>query len=109
MSKWIKTEDKVFVRSGNDKGRVGKVLARSGSRVVVQGVNIRKKHMRRRSQESGGEIIEIERPIHISNVAFCGKNDTPVRVRVKRREDGAKDLYYLDGEKEVILRSTKSK
>lgn len=105
MSKWIKKDDKVIVRSGNDKGRVGKVLARNKTRIVVQGVNVRKKHMKRRDQKAGGEIIEVERPIHISNVALCSKSDQPVRVKVKQKENGAKDLYYLDGGKEVVIRT----
>lgn len=105
MSKWIKRDDKVFVRSGNDKGRIGKVLARNKNRIVVQGVNVRKKHMKKRDQKAGGEIIEIERPIHISNVALCSKEDRPVRVKVKLKENGAKDLYYLDGSKEVVIRT----
>ena len=105
MSKWIKRDDKVFVRSGNDKGRIGKVLARNKNRIVVQGVNIRKKHMKKSDQKAGGEIIEIERPIHISNVAHCSKEDRPVRVKVKLKENGTKDLYYLDGSKEVVIRT----
>ncbi|MDX8431102.1 MAG: 50S ribosomal protein L24 [Candidatus Algichlamydia australiensis] len=105
MSKWIKTDDKVLVRSGNDKGRIGKVLARNKTRIVVQGVNVRKKHMRKRDQKSGGEIIEVERPIHISNVSFCSKSDKPVRIKVKQKENGTKDLYYLEGGKEVVIRT----
>lgn len=104
MSKWIRKDDKVVVTSGNDKGRVGKVLSRNGDRIIVQGVNVRKKHMKRTSQEARAEIVEIERSIHISNVRACNEAEKPVRLKTKVNGSGAKELYYLDAGKEVIVR-----
>jgi len=103
MSKWIKKDDRVVVIAGNDKGKVGNVLARKKDRVVVQGVNIRKKHMKRTQQTQAAQIIEMEMPIHISNVAFCTSDDKPIRVKVKKDKD-VYQLYYIEDGKEVILR-----
>lgn len=66
----IKVGDKVKVITGSNKGKEGKVskVLRSESRVIVEGVNIVKKHVKSgRTNETGG-ILEIEAPIHISNV-----------------------------------------
>ena len=66
----IKVGDKVRVITGSYKGKEGKVskVLRSESRVIVEGVNIVKKHVKpSRTNETGG-ILETEAPIHISNV-----------------------------------------
>lgn len=66
----IKVGDKVRVITGSNKGKEGKVskVLRSESRVIVEGVNIVKKHVKpSRTNETGG-ILETEAPIHISNV-----------------------------------------
>lgn len=102
MSKWIKTGDKVIVISGNDKGKTGEVLARSKDSVVVRGVNVRKRHMRKTSQ-GAGQIITREFPVNISNVNICSAEGNPVRLRA-RIVEGAKELYYKDGSKEVVHR-----
>lgn len=104
MSKWIKKGDRVLVIAGNDRGKVGDVVARQKDRVIVQGVNIRKKHAKRRQKTPGAEIIDIEMPIHISNVAFCDSEAKPVKAKVRIGANGVKELYYLSGEKEVALR-----
>jgi len=107
MSKWIKKGDKVVVTAGNSKGQTGKVLSRSEDRVVIQGLNLRKKHLKRRSQEQTSRIVEIEAPIHVSNVNLCDNNDRPVKVKVRFNEEGQKELFYLDGSKEVFFRLVK--
>lgn len=106
MSKWIKKGDKVIVISGNDKGKIGEVLNRRGERVVVQGVNIRKKHMKRRTKVGAGEIIEMETSIHVSNVSLCNADGKPVKLKI-RLTGGTKELFYLEGQKEVIHRQIK--
>jgi large subunit ribosomal protein L24 len=106
MSKWIKKGDKVLVLAGNEKGRTGNVLRRKGDKVVVQGMNIRKKHAKRRTQVQTPSIIEIETPIHISNLALC--DDEGKRVRAKtHRTKKEKELFYMKGEKKVVLRTLK--
>lgn len=81
----IKRGDKVKILSGKDRGKIGKVssvLARSGkSGVVVEGLNKIKKHQRPRKQGQKGQIIEIERPIDVSNVQLiCSSCGRPTRV-----------------------------
>ncbi len=109
MSKWIRKGDSVIVVAGNNRTTIGKVLARKGDRVVVEGVNVRKKHARRSRQAKGkSEILEYEMPIHISNVRFC-MDDKPVRVKVRYGSKGKKELYAIKDGKEVRLRGVGEK
>jgi large subunit ribosomal protein L24 len=107
MSKWIRKGDKVIVISGNDKGKSGEVITRKEDRVIVQGVNIRKKHAKRREKAPGAEILEMEMPFHISNIALCNADGQAVKAKVRVNKNGAKELYYLEGDKEVTLRQVK--
>lgn len=104
MSKWIRKGDKIIVISGNDKGKIGEVIARNADRVVVQGINIRKKHAKRREKTPGTEILEMEMPFHISNVALCNPDGKPVKAKIRISKNGEKELFYFEGEKEVVLR-----
>jgi len=92
MAQKIKTKDKVVVLSGKDKGKTGevvKVLPKE-ERVVVSGVNVVKKHTRPSARSQGG-IVEVEAPIHVSNVAHVDPKDgKPTRVGFKVLEDGRK-------------------
>jgi large subunit ribosomal protein L24 len=83
MGKSIRRGDRVLVIAGNDRGKSGEVLGRSEDRVLVQGVNIRKKHMKRTQQTQGGRIIEMESPIHVSNVCLCDKDGNRLKAPVK--------------------------
>ena len=81
----IKKGDKVVVITGKDKGKRGDVVRvlPKESRVVVQGINMVKRHTRQTPQQQGG-IIEKEAPIHISNVAHIDpKDDKATRVGLK--------------------------
>ncbi|MBU6383119.1 MAG: 50S ribosomal protein L24 [Verrucomicrobia bacterium] len=73
MKQSIKKGSHVLVIAGNDRGKTGEVMAKGEDRVLVQGVNIRKKHMKRTQQTQGGRVVEMEVPIHISNVCLCDK------------------------------------
>ena len=66
----VKVGDNVKVLTGKDKGKEGKVLftLRKKDRVVVEGVNIVKKHMKPSRMNETGGIVEVEHPIHVSNV-----------------------------------------
>ena len=66
----IKVNDNVLVIAGKDKGKTGKVIKtlRSESKVVVEGVNISKRHTKPRTNNDKGGIFDIEMPIHVSNV-----------------------------------------
>jgi len=88
----IKKGDKVVVTTGRDKGKEGEVLRvlREDDRVLVQGVNMVKRHTAP-SQTSPGGIVEKEAPLHISNVAHIDpKSSKPTRVGYKLDKDGQK-------------------
>lgn len=107
MSKWIKKGDRVLVVAGNDRGKTGEVLARGEDRVVIQGVNVRKKHLKRTQQTQGGRIVEMEVPIHISNVCLCDKEGKRLKVHVKKETNGQRDLVQKTGAKGTVHRSVK--
>ncbi len=93
MSIKIKKGDKVVVLAGKDKGRTGKVLKvfPINKRLVVEGVNIMKKHTRRRSETEQGGMREISVPINASNVLlFCSGCNRGVRFSVKVSNDKSK-------------------
>lgn len=104
MSKLIKKNDRVVVIAGNEKGKAGVVLAKKGDKVIIQGINLRKKHMKKTQQKQAAQIMEMEMPVHISNVAFCNSDDKPIKVKVKVEADKSK-LVYMDKGKEVVLRT----
>jgi len=82
----LKTGDKVVVISGKDKGKEGIVLATKGAKnkVVVEGVNVVKKHIRPSQMNPEGGIVEFEAPIHASNVMVADpKTGKPTRVGIK--------------------------
>ena len=106
MSRHLKKGDKVCVIAGNDKGRSGDIIGFKNDRVLVQGINVRKKHVKRTTQEQPAQIIDIECYIHKSNVAICDQDGKPVKVKVKSN-DGKKDLVYFADGKEVIYRNIK--
>ena len=92
----IKKEDNVIVISGKDKGKIAKVLRAfpKDDLIVVEGVNMKKKHERARKTNSKGQIIEKAMPIHVSNVMLLeGKKGVRVgkkmigekRVRVSKK------------------------
>lgn len=87
----IKRNDNVKVIAGRDKGKTGRVLRvdRDKQRVLVEGVNLVKKAMKKRRQNDQGGIIEIEAPIHISNVMIVSRNGQTSRVGY-RVENGKK-------------------
>lgn len=88
----IKKGDKVVILSGKDKGKRGEVLKAlpKEDRVVVQGVNVVKRHQRP-TQTAAGGIVEMEAPIHVSNVAHEDPKDgSATRVGFKVLEDGRK-------------------
>lgn len=103
--KWIKKGDKVLVISGNDRGKVGEVVAKKDARILVQGVNIRKRHTKSRDQNQKSGIISMEKPIHISNVALCSAEGKKLKLKVKLGKDGSKELIYFDNDKEMSYRT----
>lgn len=93
----VRKGDEVMVMAGKDKGKRGLVLqVKPDDRLVVEGVNLVKRHMKPnpRSGTSGG-IVDMEKPIHTSNVrlynAATGKGE---RIGVRYLEDGRKVRYF---------------
>lgn len=93
----IRKGDEVVVLAGKDKGKRGTVLRRvSRDRVLVQNINIVKRHVRPNPNLNvTGGIIDKEAPIHISNVALYNPTtDKAERVGVKTLEDGSRVRFY---------------
>ena len=86
--------DQVMVVRGDDKGKRGEVIRvyPKKGRITVKGVNIVKKHRKARSAEEQSGIIEMEAPIHVSNVMLIDpKSGEPTRTRMRIDEDGTKE------------------
>ncbi len=85
MKTKIKKDDTVKVLTGKEKGKTGRILKvdRVAGRVIVQGLNMVKKAAKKKSQQDKGGIIEIEAPLHISNVAMTTKGGQVTRLGYK--------------------------
>jgi large subunit ribosomal protein L24 len=100
----IRKDDTIQVIKGKDAGKKGKVLEilSGGKRVLVQGINLIKKHKRQTRQDQQGGIVSIEAPISISNLKFfCGHCNRPARIGFKVLKDKAK-ARFCKACKEVI-------
>ncbi len=86
----IKKGDTVIVIAGKEKGKEAKVLQvlRNSDRVVLDGVNLMKKHLKPKYTGKSGQIVEKPQPIHISNVQIKDpKTNKPTRVRFEYKKD----------------------
>ena len=100
----IKKDDTVFVLSGNDKGRKGRVLSidPKKGRAIVEGINMVKKSTKPNAQNPQGGIVEKEAPIHMSNLNVLDpKSKTPTRIGYKRDENGKKIRYSKKSGEEI--------
>ena len=97
MSAKIKKGDNVVLLTGKDKGQKGSVLKvlPKENRVLVEGVNLVKRHTKATQQDPQGGIKTKEATVHISNVALVDKNGKPTRVGFK-----------VDGDKKVRVAKT---
>ncbi len=92
----LKKGDMVIVNSGSEKGKKGEIIAVSPklNKVIVKGINIRKKHVKARKQGQESGIIERECPIDASKVSFyCDKCEKGVRLGINVAEDGTKTRF----------------
>ncbi len=100
----LKKGDKVEVLAGEDKGRQGRILLvlPSAGKVIVEGVNVVKRHTKPSQQNQAGGIIEKEAPIPVSKLAFVdpttGKRS---RLGVRVLEDGRRVRYSKDSNEQV--------
>ena len=89
----IRKNDKVKVIAGKDNGKIGKVInvLEKKNRLLIENVNMVKRHTRPSASNKQGGIVEGEAAIHWSNVMLmCNKCIAPVRVKMRRLEDGKK-------------------
>lgn len=107
----IRKGDRVLVIAGNEKGKVGQVLRvqTKFNRLFVQGVNIRKKHVRPTQQNPKGGYAQFEGPIATSNVVICDENKRPLKLQRRISPQGDKELVYYSGEELVVYRTLKKK
>lgn len=98
----IRKNDTVLVIRGEYKGRRGRVLGvdHEKGRVLVEGVNMIKRHTKARSQNQRGGIVEREGYIHLSNVMpWCEAANAPSKIVMKRLEDGTRvRVFKINGE-----------
>ena len=100
----IKQNDEVIIIAGKDKGSVGTVTKVLGSKVIVEGNNMAKKHIRPNPQEGiQGGIEEKEMPMSISNVAIYNpKTKKADRVGVRVNDEGTKERFFKSNGEAVI-------
>ncbi len=87
----IKKDDNVVVVAGKDKGKKGKVRFAYPKKnlVIIEGINFIKKHSKARGAVKQAGIIDLEAPVHISNIMLvCNKCDKPSRIGYKKLDDG---------------------
>jgi large subunit ribosomal protein L24 len=89
----IKRDDLVMVTTGKERGKQGQVrdVLPNKQRIIVQGLNMVKRHQRQRTEQTPAGIIEKEAPIHVSNLKLiCRACQKPVRTGFRVRTDGVK-------------------
>jgi large subunit ribosomal protein L24 len=107
--KHIKKGDTVQIITGQDKDAVGRVLRvlRKENKVVVEGHNRKYKHVRPSRRYPQGGRIQVEMPIHISNVLPVNKSGKGTRVRYRYDADGSKKRVALDSTEIGVIRKVK--
>jgi len=85
----IKKGDKVVVIAGKDRGKTG-IISRAfpqTKQVLVEGVNIKKKHLKSRKKDTHGQVVEKPHPVHASNVMLVdAKTNTGTRIGIVRKD-----------------------
>lgn len=110
MARHIKKGDTVEIITGDHKGATGKVLRviPEKNRVIVQGHNIAKRHVRPSRKNPQGGRISVEQPIHVSNVLPVNpKSSKGSRVKYKTSKDGSKKRVAVDGNEIGVVRRAK--
>jgi large subunit ribosomal protein L24 len=100
----IKQNDEVIVIAGKDKGSVGTVTKVLGAKVIVEGYNLAKKHIRPNPQDGvQGGIEEKEMPMSISNVAIYNpKTKKADRIGIRVNDEGVKERFFKSNGEAVI-------
>lgn len=101
----VRKGDNVIVISGNERGKSGTVLERvNNDRLLIQGINLRKKAMRPSEANPQGGFVELERPIHASNVMIATEQGKGFRAKVRCNGD-QKEVYGVVEGQEVVHRT----
>lgn len=79
MAHKFKKDDLVIIISGDSRKHVGKILSIKGEKVTVEGANLATVH-KKPTQSTPGQIVKIEKPIHISNISHI-ENDKPIKIK----------------------------
>ena len=97
----LKKNDIVKIIAGKDKGKVGKIVKidPTTERVIVQGLNMVSKTQKPKTQQDKGGIVQIEAPLHVSNVALVSKDKTS---RVGYKFENGKKVRYAKKTGEVL-------
>ncbi len=97
----LKKNDTVKIIAGKDKGKIGKIVQVNPEteKVIVQGLNMVSKTIRRKNQQDKGGIMVVEAPIHVSNVALVSKDKTS---RVGYKMENGKKVRYAKKTGEVL-------
>ena len=85
----LKKGDKVVVIAGSNKGKEGIINKILDNKVIVEGVNIVKKHLKPKNNNGNGEIVEREAPIHVSNVKLIENKKKETKEKSKKNEKKA--------------------
>ena len=97
----LKKDDTVKIIAGKDKGRTGKIVKVDpvNERAIVQGANMVKKTMKKQNPQDKGGIMEVEAPIHVSNVALVSKGSVS---KVGYKMENGKKVRYAKKTGEVL-------
>lgn len=100
----LKKGDRVIVMRGNERGKEGTILRvdREKNRVVVEGVNVRKRHMKPSQTNPEGGIVSFEAPLSASNVMLIDPTSgKPTRIRSQRNADGSRERVAVKSGKTI--------
>ena len=100
----IKKGDTVYVLSGEDKGKQGKVLSVNieDQRAIVEGLNLVSKHTKPNAKNPQGGIVKQEAPIHVSNLQLIDpKSGKPTRIGRRKNDEGKTVLYSKKSGEEI--------
>jgi len=106
----LKREDTVMVMAGRDKGKTGRVLAvlPSDGKVLVEGINIAKRHTKPSDKNPRGGIIELTKPIDVSKVMVLDpETKLPARIGYKFNADGTKERVFKVGAQRKAAKKAK--
>lgn len=97
----LKKDDTVKIIAGKDKGRTGKIVKVDPvkERVIVQGANMVKKTVKKQNPQDKGGIMEVEAPIHVSNVALISKGEVS---KIGYKMENGKKVRYAKKTGEVL-------